>query len=103
MFRRAQRPATAILASLLLLVLAAAAVLRAAAGVQTPEQFIGFRVGTDNRLARWDTIVAYLKAVAAGSERVRVRELGRTQADNPLLLVEVSAADTQKNLDRYKQ
>src|SRR5262245_59951475 len=103
MSRRVQRPATTILASLLLLVLSAAAGLTAAAGIQTPEQFIGFRVGADNRLARWDTIVAYLKAVAAGSDRVRVRELGRTQADNPLLLVEVSAADTLKNLDRYRQ
>ena len=49
---------------------------RAAAALQTPEQFIGFRVGADNKLARWDTIVDYMRAAAAGSDRVRVRELG---------------------------
>ncbi len=29
----------------------------AAAGVPTPEQFIGVKVGADNKLARWDRIV----------------------------------------------
>ena len=39
----------------------------AAAGTPTPEQFIGFRTGTDNKLARWDRIVDYMKQVAATS------------------------------------
>ena len=38
--------------------------------MQTPEQFFGFRIGTDNKLARWDKIVDYMKLVVAG-ERPR--------------------------------
>jgi hypothetical protein len=75
----------------------------AAGSVQTPEQFIGFRVGTDRKLARWDTIVDYMRHAAAGSDRVRLRELGRTSGGEPFLALEISAPDTIRNLDRYKQ
>ena len=76
----------------------------AAAGViPSPEQFIGFRVGADNKLARWDAVVDYMKAVAAASDRVRLRELGKTAGGNPLIVLEISSPDTLKNLDHYKQ
>jgi hypothetical protein len=71
--------------------------------LQSPEQFIGFRVGTDNKLARWEKIVEYMKLAAAATDRVRVRELGKTNNGNPFVLVEISAPDTLRNLDRYKQ
>jgi Zinc carboxypeptidase len=71
--------------------------------VIAPEQFLGFRVGADNKLARWDKIVEYMKAVAAGSPRVRVHELGKTTQGNPFIAVEVSSADTMANLDHFKQ
>ena len=71
--------------------------------VQTPEQFFGFRMGTDNKLARWDKIVAYMKQVSGASERIRFRELGKSTNGNPFVALEISSADTLKNLDRYKQ
>ena len=77
--------------------------LTAAASIPAPEQFIGFRVGADNKLARWDTILDYMKAVAAASDRVRLRELGKTTNGNPLVVLEISAPETLKNLDHYKQ
>ena len=54
----------------------------AAGTLQTPEQFLGFKVGADNKLARWDRIVDYMKLAAANSDRVRVRELGPTSKAN---------------------
>ena len=75
----------------------------AAGSLQTPEQFIGFKVGADNKLVRWDRIVEYMKLVAAASDRVNLRELGKSTAGNPFLAMEISAPDTLKNLDRYKQ
>ncbi len=68
-----------------------------------PEQFIGFKVGADNKLARWDKIVEYMKLVAAGSDRVRFRELGKTSQGNPFIALEIASPETLKNLDRYKQ
>ncbi len=72
-------------------------------GIQTPEQFFGFRMGTDDKLARWDKIVEYFQQIAAGSDRVRYRELGKSTNGNPFVALEIASADTLKNLERYKQ
>ncbi len=71
--------------------------------IPTPGQFLGFPVGADDKLARWDKIVDYMKAVAAGSPRVRVRELGKSTLGNPFIAVEVSAPGTIEQIDRFKQ
>ena len=76
---------------------------QSASAVQGPEQFFGFRMGTDNKLARWDKIVDYMKHVAGASDRVRFRELGKSTNGNPFVALEISSAETLKNLDRYKQ
>jgi Zinc carboxypeptidase len=75
----------------------------AAGTLPTPEQFAGHRIGADNKLVRWDKIVEYMKLAAASSDRVRFRELGKSSNGNPFIVLEISAADTLKNLDRYKQ
>lgn len=75
----------------------------AAADIPTPQQFLGFRVGEDKKLARWDKIVEYMRVIANGSNRVRLRELGKTTNKNPFVLLEISSAETIKNLDHFKQ
>src|SRR6266849_730750 len=75
----------------------------AAGSLQTPDQFLGHRVGADNRLIRWDKIVEYMKLAAASSDRVRYRELGKTSNGNPFVAMEISAPDTIKHLDHHKQ
>ena len=72
-------------------------------GLPTPEQFLGHRVGADKKLARWDKIVEYSQLVAKNSDRVRFRELGKTTLNNPFIALEISAAATLKDLERYKQ
>jgi hypothetical protein len=82
--------------------LALAGAIAASAAVQPPEQFFGFRIGSDKKLARWDKIVEYMKLVAANSDRVRFRDLGPTTNGNPFLLMEISSAENLRNLDRIK-
>jgi hypothetical protein len=76
---------------------------QAPSGGQAPEQFFGFRIGTDNKLARWDRIVDYMREVAGRSDRVRFRELGKSTSGHPFIVMEISSADTLSRLDRYKQ
>jgi len=76
---------------------------QAPTGIQSPEQFFGFRIGSDNKLARWDRIVEYMRQVDTVSDRIQMRELGKSTNDNPFVVLEISAPDTLKNLDRYKQ
>jgi hypothetical protein len=63
-----------------------------APAIQTPEQYFGFRIGSDNKLARWDRIVDYMREVA-----------GRSDNGNPFIVMEISAPETLKDLDRYKR
>ena len=74
-----------------------------ASRLTTPEAFLGFPIGADNKLARWDKIVEYMRLAAASSPRVQVRELGKSTNGNPFIVVEVSAPDTMKNLERVKR
>jgi hypothetical protein len=75
----------------------------ARSAIPAPEDYLGFRIGADNRLARWDRIVSYMRVVAAGTSRVRVRELGQTTQKNPFVVIEVAAPETMADLDRFKQ
>src|SRR5512139_3717978 len=68
----------------------------------TPEQFLGFRAGADNKLARWDRIVEYFRVVEGASDRVRVRELGKSTEGNPFVVLEIAAPDSLKRLDYYR-
>src|ERR1044071_8426668 len=76
--------------------------LAAPAAVPSPEQYFGFRIGSDKKLVRWDKIVEYMQKVAAESDRVRFRNLGSTTLGNPFVLMEISSAENLRNLDRYK-
>ena len=77
--------------------------LTAAGTLLSPAQFIGFTVGSDNKLVRWDKIVEYMRLAAGASDRVRLRELGKTSGGNPFIALEISSPDTLQNLERYKQ
>jgi len=70
--------------------------------LQTPEQFAGFRMGSDRQLVAWERVVEYMQLVADQSPRVQVRELGKSTNGLPFIAVEISAAETMQNLDRYK-
>ena len=77
-------------------------VLSATAAVKTPEEYFGFRIGSDKKLVRWDKIVEYMQAVAAGTDRVRFRNLGPTTNGVPFVMLEISSADNLRNLDKIK-
>jgi hypothetical protein len=67
------------------------------AELPSPEQFLGFRVGTDRKLATWPQVVDYMQRAGRASDRVRVSELGKSTLGNPFLLLEISSP---KNLAR---
>src|SRR5262245_42826299 len=75
----------------------------AQAALPSPEQFAGHPIGADNKLVRWDRIVEYMKLAAQASNRVRVRELGKSTNGQPFIAVEISAPETLKDIERFKQ
>jgi hypothetical protein len=70
--------------------------------VPKPEDILGFPAGADFRLAHWPQVVGYFQKVDSASDRVVVRELGRTTEDRPYLVACVASPRTIANLDRYR-
>ena len=71
--------------------------------VITPEEFFGFRLGADRRLAGWDQVVEYFYALDKGSERVFVQEVGRSTEDNAFILCAISSARNLGRLERLRE
>ena len=59
-------------------------------------------MGADRQLAHWDQMVDYFMLAAERSDRVRVRELGKTTLGHPYLLTVISSPDTIADLARYQ-
>jgi hypothetical protein len=72
------------------------------AALPTPEQFFGFRIGADTKLARWDKMLEYYRLVEKASDRVRVRELGKSTEGNPFVVLEVASAESLTRSDYYR-
>ena len=50
---------TVFIAVIFIMILASATVTKAQTTITSPEDFFGFQMGTDRKLARWDRIVEY--------------------------------------------
>ena len=70
--------------------------------VQSPEDFFGFQLGTDRKLARWDKIVEYFWQLDK-LPTVKVEELGKSTEGNPFLVALISSPENIKNIDRIKE
>ena len=85
-----------------LLVLSLLTVLVAAAwAVQTPEQFLGFKPGSDRNLAHYSRIKAYFELLAKESPRVRTVNLGKTTLGNDLFMAVISHETNLKDMEKY--
>ena len=73
-----------------------------AQGVPTPESHFGHRIGADRELVSWEEAVDYYRRVGNASDRVNVREMGKSTDGRPFLLLEISSPETVADIDRYK-
>ncbi len=68
--------------------------------ITTPAEHLGFQPGDDRKLAGWPEIVSYLDLLGSQSDRIDVREVGRSTEDNPFVLCTISSPE---NLSRCGQ
>lgn len=62
--------------------------------VPTPEKILGFQLGEQH--AGWDQVVEYMRTLARCSDRVTIRETGRTYQHRPFIEVVFTSAKNQK-------
>ncbi len=70
-----------------------------AQAVPTPASVLGFTPGTDRRLVEWPVLVDYYRRLAAASDRVELRELGRSTNGAPFLALIISSPANLARLD----
>jgi hypothetical protein len=73
------------------------------AQVTSPEQFLGFKVGTDKKLADMFQIIGYFELLEGQSDRISVWEVGKTTEGNPFIVAIITSEDNQKNLAKYRR
>ncbi len=67
--------------------------------IPSPEDYFGFQMGADRKLARWDKLVTYYEQLANASPRMLAMNIGPTTLGNPFLVLFISAPE---NLERAR-
>src|ERR1044071_7148501 len=67
-------------------------------GIPTPKQFLGYYVGAPKKLTYYDKILAYYRALAKATPRVKVEHIGTSDEGRELVVVWVSSDENMKNL-----
>jgi hypothetical protein len=74
-----------------------------AVAIPAPESVLGFKIGADRRLAKWEQFVTYFNQLAATSNRVKVTTLGRTTLGRPFIVATITASENLKQLDALRE
>ncbi len=72
------------------------------AQVPLPADSLGFEPGSDYKLAKWEELVSYYRALDRASDRVQLREIGRSVLGKPLLLLSISSEANLTTLDEWR-
>jgi Zinc carboxypeptidase len=103
------RSARVVRALLALVVISSGSWLRIAAqpagpsGLPSPEQFFGYKMGADRKLANWDKLHEYYVTLAKASPNVKLLELGKTSEGRPYIALFISSPANLAKLDRLRQ
>ena len=67
----------------------------------SPEEYLGFPVGADRKLADYDEVRGYLEELAEESPWVEIETIGETTLGRPFVMAVFSTPDNLGNLSRY--
>jgi hypothetical protein len=79
-------------------------VLAALLPAQTPpEQFLGFKVGADKKLADYAQIKAYFEKLAAETPRLKLLTIGESTMKKPIIMAVITAEENMAKLDALRE
>lgn len=70
--------------------------------LKSPEEFLGFRVGDDYKLADYETIRQYFKHLSESSAKLHYEEIGKTSLGKDMFMAVISSEDNINNLETYR-
>src|SRR5437867_12517289 len=72
------------------------------AQVKSPQDYLGFRVGEDYKLADWQQITGYFNELGKSSDRIHVDVIGQTTLKKPFLRVTITSSQNNAKLSPYE-
>lgn len=69
----------------------------------SPQSVLGFEPTADKTIADWGQITNYFNRLDAASDRVAVREIGRSTLGRPLIVAFISSPSNIKSLEKYRR
>lgn len=87
----------------LLLLLVCSIGLLHAQNIPTPKEHFGFNIGDNYQLATYTQTEAYVKKLAAASDRAKLVDIGKTEEGRSQFMLIITSAENQKKLDRYQE
>jgi hypothetical protein len=70
--------------------------------VPLPETALGFKIGEDRKLAKWDQFLVYFGELTKTSDRIKLDTLGKTTLGRPFVVATISSPENLKRLDELK-
>ncbi len=74
-----------------------------ASAIPPPESALGFKIGEDRKLAKWDQFVGYFRKLSETSDRIKLDVLGKTTLGRPFVAATISSSENLKRLDEFKE
>ena len=71
--------------------------------ITSPEEYFGFEMGADYKLARWDKIVDYYYLLEQQSDKIKVWNLGESSEGHPFLLTLITSPGNLTNLSELQK
>jgi len=71
--------------------------------IPSPEQYFGFKPGTDRELVHWRDMVKYFYALEKNSDRIRVMHMGPSTMGHPFLVLLISSPKNLANLEELRK
>jgi hypothetical protein len=78
-------------------------IVASSAQVPSPKDVIGFHPTDDKTFASWAQITEYFTRLDKASNRVAIKEIGKTTNGKPLIVAFISSPDNIKNLEKYRR
>ncbi|MGB7069408.1 MAG: M14 metallopeptidase family protein [Pyrinomonadaceae bacterium] len=73
------------------------------AQVPTTRSVLGFNPTDDRTIADWNQISNYFARLDTASDKISVKEIGRSTLGKPMIAAFISSPDNIKNLEKYRQ
>ncbi|MGB9664414.1 MAG: M14 family metallopeptidase [Ignavibacteria bacterium] len=71
--------------------------------LKSPEEFLGYPVGADYKVANYETIQKYFKHLSENSKMIIYEKTGKTAQKRDMFMAIISTEENIKNLERFRE